>query len=573
VVAGATAGDGSSTDADDGSDGAVATAPAGTDGDGAPGVDEPGVESGGRWWTSERAALAVFLVFVAGAFVWLVHYGTFYWFAGEDDWGLLQRHVGSVADLFRPQHAHWLTVPIIVVNGLYGIFGIRTYLPYELVVIALRLTEAGLVRVVMRRVGVGPWVATIAAAPLVLFGLGGQNYFLAIEVSFGGSLVFGLLQLIAADHDGRIDRRDWLGLLAGLVALMSSSVGPIMVIAVAVATLIRRGWRAAAFHAAPLGVLYAAWYLHYSRTPSLGFASSRPALGDVGRFVWSGEIGIFAGLGHYTIISIGLVVLLVVGLAVAWLPLSWPAFRRVAGPVIGLLVSAVVLFGAVSVERLLLGPDITRSSRYVDIGVACTLPALAVAADAIVRRWRYLIPVVLALFLVEIPVNATEFGGSTFPPSLYSSIQTLVIGAGYSPLTDQAAGDVQPAPGGYVAPGVDMDFIRRAKAEGKFPAPIDLTPEQQAIVYNRLALRQGSASLLDGLHCTAQTGPLQLELHQGEGLRLDHAVWMAPELDGKTGSSTEYHPADGAAVVLNVAAATYLVSPTVPGSAYAVCLR
>jgi hypothetical protein len=322
-----------------------------------------------------------------------------------------------------------------------------------------------------------------------------------------------------------------------------------------------------------LGALYAVWYLHYSRSPSLGFASDRPSLHQLWSFVWSGETGVVTHLGHYRVVALGLVVMLVVGLGVAWVPLTRAGFRRVAGPVLGLFAGTIVLFVAVAFERLVLGPSITRSSRYVDIAAVFVAPGLAVAADALIRRWRWSAPVVAALFLVEIPANATQFPGSTFPPSLYRNIQVLVIGAGYSPIGEQVPGNAQPAPGGFVAPKVDMAFIRRAKAEGKFPGPIDLTRDQRGVLVDHLGLDQGPASHLDGLHCTVARSPLPITLTAGEGLRLDSSVLVAAVVDGQPAASILHGAQDGVALTARAPSVDLVVSPAVRGTPYAFCQR
>src|SRR5690606_18645355 len=120
-------------------------------------------------------------------------------------------------------------------------------------------TLATLLRVVMRRAGVGPWMATIVAGTFVLYGTGQANIWFAIQMSLVISLAAGVAHLLLADHDGPFDRRDALGLAAGVVGLTSSGVGPAAVAMVGLAVLIRRGWRLALVHTVPLGVLYLAW--------------------------------------------------------------------------------------------------------------------------------------------------------------------------------------------------------------------------------------------------------------------------------------------------------------------------
>ena len=145
---------------------------------------------------------------------------SYHWFL-RDEWSFLSgRSITSVHDLFRP-HAlsHWSTVPVVVYRLLWFVFGARTYLPYQALVVVMHLAVAVLLRQLMRRAGVDPWVATIAAAPFILFGPGDQNIVWAFQIGFTGSIAFGLAQLLLSTHDGPIDRRDWLGLGAGLLAL------------------------------------------------------------------------------------------------------------------------------------------------------------------------------------------------------------------------------------------------------------------------------------------------------------------------------------------------------------------
>jgi hypothetical protein len=72
-------------------------------------------------------------------------------------------------------------------------------------------------------------MATMSAATCVLFGQAEVNILSGVSISQVGSIVFGFSHLILADHDGRIDRRDWLGLASGLGSIMSSGLGPPLV--------------------------------------------------------------------------------------------------------------------------------------------------------------------------------------------------------------------------------------------------------------------------------------------------------------------------------------------------------
>ncbi|MBV9950526.1 MAG: hypothetical protein JO291_01145, partial [Acidimicrobiia bacterium] len=182
---------------------------------------------------SGRIALIVFAIAIALAFPLILYLGSFSWFL-RDEWLFLAgRKLGSLNDLFRPHaRTHWSTLPIIWYRLAFRIVGLRSYLPYQAAVVALHLAIVVLLRAVMRRAGVGPWMATVGAAPFILFGPGSQNILWAFQVGFTGSIVLGLVQLLLGSHEGDVDRRDLLGIGAGVLGLMCSGVGVTMVLVV-----------------------------------------------------------------------------------------------------------------------------------------------------------------------------------------------------------------------------------------------------------------------------------------------------------------------------------------------------
>ena len=350
-------------------------------------------------------ALFVFVLLAAVALVVLFALGRNQWFL-RDEWDFLVARDGGIGDLLRPHNEHWSTLPILVYRLLFQLFGLHTYVPYQLVLILLHLTAAFLLRAVMRRAGVGPWIASAAAALFMLFGAGDENIVWAFQMGFVGSLVFGLTQLLLADHDGPIARRDWLALLAGLAGLLCSGVGVTMVVVVGLATLARRGWRVALFHTAPLGGLYALWWVSEGRDAYGN--NDGGGLGQLARFGAIGMGATFDAMGQLPGAGIALGVLLVVGLTLAWHGLDRAELRKRAAAPAALLIGAVVFLvitglGRASIILSAFGQHVP--GRYLHLVAALSLPAIAVAADAVARRWWKLAPAVLALFLVGIPGN------------------------------------------------------------------------------------------------------------------------------------------------------------------------
>jgi hypothetical protein len=238
--------------------------------------------SRGHALVTRRAALGCFvaLEIVAGAA--FLFWGHHLWFR-SDDWDfLVSRRAGSFHDLFKPHTGHWVTLPILGYRLWWSIFGLRDFAAYQVLSVGLHLVATYLLLVMMRRSRVRAWVAALVAAWFVCFGAGYENILRPFQITFLGSLVFGLAYLLIVDHDGPLDRRDVLGTGLGLAALMCSGVGVVMVIAVAGMLVLRRGVRIALALVLPLAFVYSLWWLAIGRTQSL----ARPGVVAGLRFAW-----------------------------------------------------------------------------------------------------------------------------------------------------------------------------------------------------------------------------------------------------------------------------------------------
>ena len=188
-----------------------------------PDVPEPTHPADPRRLTSPGVALGAFVAAILVAVPVLFHAGRHQWFFLDEFDFLAGRDLRDVPDLFRPHNEHWTTPPIVIYRILFWLVGLRSYTPYLALAITAHLASAGLLRVVVRRSGVDPWLATAAIIPWVFFGTGNENILWGFQVTLGTSLLLGLVHVLAADHDGPVGRRDLLGLGAGLLAIMSSN--------------------------------------------------------------------------------------------------------------------------------------------------------------------------------------------------------------------------------------------------------------------------------------------------------------------------------------------------------------
>jgi len=165
-----------------------------------------------------------------------------------------------------------------------------------------------------------PTIRSCVAAVLVCFGAGAENILVAFQISFIGSLVFGLTQLLLADHDGPIDRRDWLGLLAGFAGLMCSGAAVAMTVMVGLAIILRRGrrgWPVALFHTAPLAVAYFLWS-RFSPTGQSADVYHSQSIVQVAKFVANGIKAAFGGLERTPALGAVLGIVLIAGLVLAY---------------------------------------------------------------------------------------------------------------------------------------------------------------------------------------------------------------------------------------------------------------
>jgi hypothetical protein len=510
---------------------------------------EPGVDAGALANGSTRLALLVFAAVEAAAvLLWLVYARALWFFADEWDF-LAGRTGGDLGDLFRPHNSHWSTLPILAYRLLWWFVGLRSYLPYVALLVVLHVTAAALLRVVMRRAGVGPWIATAAASVFALFGAGYQNIVWAFQIGFTGALVLGLTHLLLADHDGPVDRRDWLGCLAGFAALLCSGVGVTMVVVVGLATLMRRGWRVAAVHVAPLALVYVVWWASIDNEPQ---ETGQLRAVELARFVRNGVQGVFGALGQVTAVGLALGVLLVVGLAVAWVPLDGARLRRRAAAPGALLLGVIVFLLLSGVWRVgFLGPEAARASRYLHPSAAFVLPAVAVAADAVVRRWRFLAPVVLVLLIVGIPGNIRALTDYTHnQKQSQQDYRKMMLALPRVPAAREVPKTVRPDTSGFDSrQNVTIGWLLDGAASGRIPEAGQIPPALAAANTFRLSFRQ-THTASRWTACQTISKPITRPLEKGEAIGVRGWFLRVTSAAGASaGTSLVLDPRDGNTLV------------------------
>jgi hypothetical protein len=221
------------------------------------------------------AILVLAGIAMLGLLLYISRWLTF-WF---DEWTfVVTRPDPSVRSIFAPHVDGFLATVALIYQAILHIFGLRTYLPYLLVDwLAHFVCVALLYHIVARRSGT--MLGLMAGLSLLLLGSAYEDLLQPFQMLFLFASAGGLLALdrllVVDDEPAQLHkRRDLIvAALALVLAVASSSVGPIFVGLIVVWAVLRRDW-AALLAAAPAIALYGVWYIlwvgEFQRPPSTG---------------------------------------------------------------------------------------------------------------------------------------------------------------------------------------------------------------------------------------------------------------------------------------------------------------
>lgn len=449
-----------------------------------PAPDSPPVPLAER---APRAATGVFGVLLAVAAVVYAVQGRAQWFF-QDEWVFLaERDASSIHGLLDPHNEHWVTAPLVAYRLLWNVVGARRYEPYQALAIASHLLVVVLLHLLLRRrLAISPWVAVAASALVAFTGTGSENVVWAFQITFTGSLGAGLAAMLLADHPHPSPARRLATWACGLLSLMCSGVGVVMVGVLGLALLARRGVRAAAAATLPVVAIYGAWHLAFAS----GSTDPGHDVGLIVRFVRIGLTHAVRGIGP----TAWAVYLLLALTAVGGVLVVWDGRRslatlrhRLAIPVAmgSGLVAFFVLTG--STRAVTQGLAFATRGRYAYVALVLLVPAVALAVDTVVRRWPPATVPVLVLLVAGIPANVGTIEARTsqvVPPALVTAVAA-------SPALADAPADHVPfeALPGFRA--ITAGWLREQVASGKVPTSGAITAEVEAEAIARLTLVVG----------------------------------------------------------------------------------
>ena len=329
-------------------------------------------------------------VFAAAAILWLTRTFTFYF----DDWiVILSAPDWSWVTYLQPLSEHPAMLTRAIYAALLATVGLRSYLPYMAVVLALHAASVVLLFEVVRR-RASDLVALGAAALLLVLGAGWEDLLWAMGIPFVGGVACGLGMLLALE--GKPGRRNLLIAAALLTAsLMFSGVGVFFGVAAAVELATTSGRRHDLVWFAPVAVAAGVWFLAFGHSSG---PTNSPSLADIAALPLYVVWGLGASAGGLIGVSgfAGLAVLVLAGLAVAF---GWRRAGRVDGFGLGIAVALVSFYAVTGVIRVKLGYQQSGSGRYNYVGAVFWLLLLADAARGLPWHGTWRPALVACLFL------------------------------------------------------------------------------------------------------------------------------------------------------------------------------
>jgi hypothetical protein len=279
----------------------------------------------------------------------------------SDEWEFIgQRSLASIGSLMLPHNEHWSTLAIIAYRGLLSIVGLRTYVPYLALLLALHLLVATAVYRLLRLTS-GPWIA-LAGGVLVLFlGSGVENLLWAFQIGFVGADAAGLWALVLIT--GTPGRRQYVAAALLLTAgLATAGVALFFLVFVGVELALDSRRRSGLVYLAlPVGA-YIIWFLIWGRLgiDTYGRPFTVDAFVRLPAFVASGlatSLGAATGLPGSA--SLGLLVLAVI--IGAWRILRG---RPVPARAVGALAALIAEYVLIGLVRGQLGDWAAAYPRY-----------------------------------------------------------------------------------------------------------------------------------------------------------------------------------------------------------------
>jgi len=238
---------------------------------------------------------------------------------------------------------------------------------------------------------------------------------------------------------------------------------------------------------------------------------------DVARFVRQMFTTTFSTIGHFSGVGLALAILLVVGLIVAWRSTNASERRRRFAPLLALIVGAFALLCITGFGRA--GHStFQEKSRYLHLVTAMLLPALAVAADAVMQRWRLLAPLVIVGLLVGIPGNINVIVNYMHKPIVVNqqAYRDMMLSLQRVPAAKQVPRSAVPEV--QLAHFVTIGWLLDGAASGRIPRPGRISAADTAMDTLRLTLERTPSQYALGNLCVGIRSSPVFHLAKGQAI-------------------------------------------------------
>jgi hypothetical protein len=353
-----------------------------------------------------HARLIVILgAFVVSATILLLTRGYIFYF---DEWTfILGNPDWTVPTYLQPYNGHPTMLTRLIYTALLATVGLRSYLPYMAILLALHATSAVLLFELVRR-RAGDLLGIASAALLLVIGTGWENVLWAFQMSFVGSVACGLGALVALESNAR-----WrMSIVAILltVSLTFSAVGLFFGLAAGVRLVGTRERRKELLWLVPVAILFGAWFIAFGLhgPPS----SSAPAPSNISVLplytLWGLGASAAGLIGEGGWLGIPLLVLAGGAVGFSW----WRGgFDTLA---LGIAVALVAFYLVTGLARGQIGYEQSAAGRYVYVGAIFWLILLGDAARRLPWRgtWRPALVALLFLACFNSGAVLVEFGAA-----------------------------------------------------------------------------------------------------------------------------------------------------------------
>jgi hypothetical protein len=340
------------------------------------------------WWGD-----ALFVILLSGSLLWifsLVNGASFFF----DEWDFILRRGLNVDDLLRPHNGHLNFLPVLVYISLRRIFGLESYVPFQVVALAVHACVCTAIYAIVRKRS--QVLALCAGIVVCLLGSGWQNILWPFQIGMMGAFAAGLWAFYEIDRDDI----NYLRLALWLNISLTCGGGGIAVAGVIGAVLfLRKEWRVLTT-LIPTIALYGMWYLKYGQSQS-----QDGNVGKIPQYILDSALAAGAGTGSKSLIFGGFVVGAVLVLAL----LKQREMKFTSLPNV-IVVFLLATWGLTGLSRAHLGEP--GASRYVYVGATCLILLFALVVPVVQNMTTSAGLFIAAVFLVSPNMSLMRAGAA-----------------------------------------------------------------------------------------------------------------------------------------------------------------